>query len=108
MLRSTDRRRRVSEIDAEPGCTSHAALLAAAKQAVEAHDAQAAALAGESVDEAIEAAKHLTAAVARLRALVDGTYGGGGGRSQRAERERLPWGCRADEADRDREGLSRS
>jgi hypothetical protein len=70
-------KRSVSAIDAGSDCPSYAALLVAAKQVVEAHDAQAAALAAEAIDEAIEAAKHLTAAVARLRKLIDASNSAG-------------------------------
>ncbi|WP_191970237.1 hypothetical protein [Methylobacterium planeticum] len=47
------------------------AFVDAARRVVTAHDAQAAALTGEAVNEAIEAAKHLTTAVARLLELID-------------------------------------
>ena len=56
---------------APPDCAAGLALVDAARRVVTAHDAQAAALAGEAVNAAIEAAKHLTFAVARLRELID-------------------------------------
>jgi hypothetical protein len=42
------------------------------RQAVRAHDAIGVAVEAEAVDEAIEAEKHMKAAVERLRALVEG------------------------------------
>ncbi|WP_132254276.1 hypothetical protein [Methylobacterium segetis] len=45
-------------------------LRAAAREAVQAHDARAGAVAAESVDEAIEAEKRLEDAIKRLRALI--------------------------------------
>ncbi|WP_336488395.1 hypothetical protein [Methylobacterium nigriterrae] len=59
------------------------ALRGAARQAVEAHDGLDAAVKAEAVDEAIEAEKHLEAAVERLRTVlaaagdaIERTFGG--------------------------------
>jgi hypothetical protein len=60
----------MSSLPHVPGDTFHAVFHEAARQVVEAHDAFKAAIAGEVVDEAIEAEKHLEAAVERLRALL--------------------------------------
>ena len=57
---------------APPDRAADRALVDAAREVVRAHDAQAAALADEAVDAAIEAAKHLATAVARLRDVIDG------------------------------------
>jgi hypothetical protein len=46
-------------------------LREAVRQAVRAHDAIGVAVKAEAVDEAIEAEKHLEAAVQRLRALIE-------------------------------------